>query len=66
MDDLIAYGAKGLLDAASTFDEARGVPFIAFARHRIRGAMVDGIRAQCWFSRRAAGWPRRLVFFAAG
>jgi RNA polymerase sigma factor FliA len=52
LDDLVAYGAEGLLDAAASFDATRGVPFIAFARHRIGGAIVDGIRAQCWFRRR--------------
>jgi RNA polymerase sigma factor for flagellar operon FliA len=55
LDDLVAYGAEGLLDAAASFDATRGVPFIAFARHRIRGAIIDGIRAQCWFRRRAHG-----------
>ncbi|HZL16459.1 MAG TPA: sigma-70 family RNA polymerase sigma factor [Polyangia bacterium] len=52
LDDLLAYGAKGLLDAATRFDAAKGVAFSTFARHRIRGAIVDGIRTQHWVSRR--------------
>lgn len=52
IDDLIAYGAKGLVEAAARFD-GRGVPFPAFARRRIYGAILDGIRAQHWFGRRA-------------
>jgi RNA polymerase sigma factor FliA len=56
VDDLIAYGAIGLVEAATRFEE-RGVPFSAFARLRIYGAIVDGIRAQHWFGRRA---DRRL------
>lgn len=52
-DDLVAYGTEGLLDAASRFDATRGVPFEAFARLRIRGAIVDGIRKEGWFGRRA-------------
>jgi RNA polymerase sigma factor FliA len=56
LDDLVAYGAIGLVEAATRFEE-RGVPFSAFARRRIYGAIVDGIRAQHWFGRRA---DRRL------
>jgi RNA polymerase sigma factor for flagellar operon FliA len=53
LEDLIAYGREGLVDAASRFDSARGIPFGAFARHRIRGTILDGIRTQYWFGRRA-------------
>jgi RNA polymerase sigma factor FliA len=56
LNDLIGYGARGLLEAAARFD-GRGVPFVAFARRRIYGAIVDGIRTQHWFGRRA---DRRL------
>jgi len=56
LDDLVAYGAIGLVEAATRFEE-RGVPFSAFARQRIYGAIVDGIRTQHWFGRRA---DRRL------
>jgi RNA polymerase sigma factor FliA len=55
-DDLVAYGRIGLVEAATRFEE-RGVPFSTFARPRIYGAIVDGIRAQHWFGRRA---DRRL------
>ncbi len=56
LDDLVAYGAIGLVEAATRFEE-RGVPFSAFARARIYGAIADGIRTQHWFGRRA---DRRL------
>jgi RNA polymerase sigma factor for flagellar operon FliA len=52
LDDLVAYGAHGLLDAAERFDAARGVPFTAFCRYRVRGAIVDGIRRHHWIPRR--------------
>lgn len=52
LDDLVAYGANGLLDAAGRFDAAREVPFEVFARYRIRGAIVDGIRRHHWLPRR--------------
>jgi len=56
LDDLVAYGRIGLVEAAARFEQ-RGVPFSAFARPRIYGAIVDGIRTQHWFGRRA---DRRL------
>src|SRR4029079_14716231 len=56
LDDLVGYGTVGLVEAATRFEE-RGVPFSAFARPRIYGAIVDGIRAQHWLGRRA---DRRL------
>lgn len=52
LDDLVAYGANGLLDAAERFDAARGVPFDVFCRYRVRGAIVDGIRRHHWLPRR--------------
>jgi RNA polymerase sigma factor for flagellar operon FliA len=53
LEDLEAYGDKGLVEAASRFDPTRGVPFGAFAWRRIEGSIVDGIRAHGPFSRRA-------------
>jgi RNA polymerase sigma factor FliA len=62
LDDLVAYGAQGLVEAASRFD-GRRIPFVVFARRRIYGAIVDGIRSQHWFGRRA---DRRLRIDRAG
>jgi RNA polymerase sigma factor FliA len=53
LEDLVAYGDKGLVEAASRFDRTRGIPFGAFARRRIEGSIVDGIRAHSPLSRRA-------------
>lgn len=44
LDDLRAFGREGLLHAARTFHESRGVPFRRWANLRIRGAIVDGVR----------------------
>jgi RNA polymerase sigma factor for flagellar operon FliA len=52
LDDLVAYGSIGLVEAATRFEE-RGAPFAVFARRRIYGAIVDGIRTHHWFGRRA-------------
>jgi RNA polymerase sigma factor for flagellar operon FliA len=42
VDDLIGYGYVGLVEAQQSYDPSRGVPFGAFAYHRIRWAMIDG------------------------
>lgn len=43
-EDLVSWGGMGLLEAARRFEPDRGVPFVHFARPRVRGAMVDGLR----------------------
>lgn len=47
-DDLIGYGVFGLLDAMKRFDIARGVKFETYATLRIRGSIIDGLRAMDW------------------
>ena len=44
LEDLVAFGREGLLDAARSFNEGRGVPFSVWATVRIRSAMIDGLR----------------------
>jgi RNA polymerase sigma factor for flagellar operon FliA len=51
LDDLIAMGMLGLLEAADRFDPGRGEKFEAFAEFRIRGAMLDGLRSRDSLSR---------------
>ena len=53
LDDLIAFGFGGLLEARHRFDPARGVRFQTFAYHRVRGAMLDGVRKMSQLPRRA-------------
>jgi RNA polymerase sigma factor for flagellar operon FliA len=52
LDDLIMAGFKGLLEAKSRFDAARGVQFNTFAFYRVRGAMFDHIRELAYLPRR--------------
>ncbi|HWR39009.1 MAG TPA: sigma-70 family RNA polymerase sigma factor, partial [Patescibacteria group bacterium] len=47
-DDLISNGFLGLLEAIERFDPARGVKFETYAAVRIRGAILDSLRAQDW------------------
>lgn len=44
-DELFAAGTLGLVEAARRFDRDRGVPFERWAMLRIRGAVVDAVRA---------------------
>ena len=44
-EDLIGFGVIGLIQALSRFDETVGVKFETYAIRRIRGAMLDAVRA---------------------
>ncbi|MCC7010588.1 MAG: FliA/WhiG family RNA polymerase sigma factor [Acidobacteria bacterium] len=44
LSELVSVGVLGLIDAARRFDSSLGVPFEAFARRRIHGAMLDSLR----------------------
>lgn len=51
IDDIIQAGMMGLLDAASRYDEFHGAMFETYASKRIRGAMLDELRAADWLPR---------------
>ncbi len=51
LDDLIAYGQVGLVEAAREFDPNRGNRFSTYAYYRIRGAIYDGLSKMTWFGR---------------
>ena len=51
IEDLIAYGQIGLLEAITAFDAERSRKFTTFAWHRIRGAILDGLGTMSWFNR---------------
>lgn len=44
MNDLVQYGVMGLIDATEKFDAARGTSFHSYARFRIKGSILDGLR----------------------
>jgi RNA polymerase sigma factor for flagellar operon FliA len=49
--DLVSYGTFGLIDAVEKFDPARGFKFETYAGQRIRGAIIDELRAADWVPR---------------
>lgn len=51
--DLVSAGFEALVRAAESFEESRGVPFGAYARQRIRGALIDEMRRTQWHTRSA-------------
>jgi RNA polymerase sigma factor FliA len=53
VEDLVAFGFQGLLEARARFDASKGVSFKAFAYYRVRGAVLDGVRAMSRLPRRA-------------
>jgi RNA polymerase sigma factor FliA len=50
-DDLTSAGLTALVQASTSFDAERGVPFARYAATRIRGAVLDELRGIDWASR---------------
>src|SRR5580692_3721749 len=51
LDDLISSGVIGLMDAIEKYDPKRDNKFKTYAEFRIRGAILDELRAQDWVPR---------------
>src|SRR5450755_908902 len=51
LDDLVHAGVLGLFDAASKFNPDKQVAFSTYAKHRIKGAILDSLRQLDWASR---------------
>ena len=51
VDDLVHAGMMGLFEAATKFDSEKEVSFPAYAKHRIRGAILDSLRQLDFASR---------------
>jgi RNA polymerase sigma factor for flagellar operon FliA len=59
-EDLRSFGMEGLAQAIDRWDPDRGIPFAAFARNRISGAIYDGVQQSGWLPRRAM---RKVAFY---
>ena len=51
LEDLIHAGVLGLFDAAEKYDGRQDVAFQSYAKHRIKGAILDSLRQLDWASR---------------
>jgi len=51
LDDLISSGVIGLMDAIDKYDPTRDNKFKTYAEFRIRGSILDELRAQDWVPR---------------
>ena len=50
-EDIASYGVEGLIDAVEKYSPERGAKFETYALMRIRGAIIDKIRANDWLPR---------------
>jgi RNA polymerase sigma factor for flagellar operon FliA len=60
LEDLIQAGSLGLIDAARRFSPDKACSFGSYAKHRIRGAILDSLRQKDMSSRDARVWQRRV------
>jgi RNA polymerase sigma factor for flagellar operon FliA len=51
LDDLVSAGVLGLIDAYRCFDPTKNAQFSTFAKFRIKGSILDSLRALDWGSR---------------
>jgi len=60
VQDLMSAGVFGLVDAIDSFDLSRGVKFETYCAPRIRGAILDELRAMDWVPRLVRSRAHRL------
>lgn len=58
--DLVSYGIFGLIDAIEKYDPERGIKFETYAISRIKGAIIDELRAVDWVPRSVRFKAREL------
>ena len=58
--DLVSYGMFGLIDALDKFDLERNIKFETYAIPRIKGAIIDELRAMDWVPRSVRFKAREL------
>ena len=61
LDDLVSAGSMGLVQALESFDLSRGLAFSTYAVRRIRGAILDDLRARDWVPRSVRAKGRQMA-----
>jgi len=60
LDDLVHAGVLGLFDAASKYNPDKKVVFQGYAKHRVKGAILDSLRQLDWASRNMRKHQKRI------
>jgi RNA polymerase sigma factor for flagellar operon FliA len=60
IEDLISAGVLGLLEAVNKYEPEKGIKLKTYAYLRIRGAMIDELRARDYFPRSARAKARKI------
>ena len=60
LEDIVHAGVIGLIDALNKFDHSKHVHFNIYAKFRIRGAILDSLRAMDWGPRDLRCKARKL------
>ncbi|MBN1629507.1 MAG: RNA polymerase sigma factor WhiG [Thermoleophilia bacterium] len=58
--DLVSYGLLGLIGALDRFDPGRNIKFETYAVSRIKGSIIDELRALDWVPRSVRSWARKV------
>src|SRR5262245_38977382 len=58
--DLVSYGLLGLIDAIERYDPGRDIKFETFAMLRIKGSIIDELRALDWVPRSVRSRARQI------
>ncbi|NLE73276.1 MAG: RNA polymerase sigma factor WhiG [Actinobacteria bacterium] len=58
--DLVSYGLLGLIGAIERFDPGRNIKFETYALSRVKGAIIDELRALDWVPRSVRHWARQV------
>src|SRR3989304_211753 len=65
-EDVLSYGTIGLIEALDRYDGSKGVKFDTLAISRIRGAIIDPLRALDRLPRSVRQKAKRLELVSAG
>ncbi|OGL38993.1 MAG: hypothetical protein A3C43_08960 [Candidatus Schekmanbacteria bacterium RIFCSPHIGHO2_02_FULL_38_11] len=60
VNDLVSAGIIGLMDAVEKFDPSKEIKFKTYAEFRIRGAILDELRALDWLPRSLRQWTTQV------
>ncbi len=60
VDDVVNEGVIALMEAIETYDPDKGAKFETYASLKIRGAIIDYVRAQDWIPRSVRKFAREL------